>query len=208
MPASSNLAGVFNDALAEHTAIIRRLAAQQNAFQRVAALLCDCLRRGNKVIWCGNGGSAAEAQHLAAELIGRFCRPRAPLPSIALTTDTSVLTAIANDFGFEHVFERQIDALCQPGDVVIGISTSGNSANVCGALRRAHQLDAVTIAMSGTCDGRITDLADICLHVPSTNPARVQEAHQLLGHILCECIDRALAAEEQFENVGALDDLA
>ncbi len=208
MPLSMNLAGVFSDALAEHLAIIRRLTAQQDTFQRVAALLCDCLRRGNKIIWCGNGGSAADAQHLAAELVGRFRRPRSPLPSLALTTDSSVLTAIANDFGFEHVFERQIDALCQPDDVVVGISTSGSSSNVCAALRRAHELGAGTVAMSGSTDGRLAELADVCLHVPSINPARVQEAHILLGHMLCEWIDIAMVAEDLFESAGALDDLA
>ena len=205
---SLNLADVFHDAVAEHLAIIRRLTSQQDTFQRVAALLCDCLRRGNKVIWCGNGGSAADAQHLAAELVGRFRRPRSPLPSLALTADTSVLTAIANDFGFEHVFERQIDALCQPGDVVVGISTSGSSSNVCAALRRAYELGATTIAMSGNSDGRLAELADVCLHVPSANPARVQEAHILVGHMLCEWVDTAIAAEDQFERAGVPHDLA
>jgi D-sedoheptulose 7-phosphate isomerase len=207
MPPSSNLAGVFSDAVAEHLAIIRRLAAQHDAFQRTAALLCDCLRRGHKVIWCGNGGSAADAQHLAAELVGHFRRQRSPLASIALTTDSSVLTALSNDFGFEQVFERQIEALCQPGDVVVGISTSGESGNVCAALRRAHELDATPIAMIGGISGRLGKLADICLYVPSTNSARVQEVHILLGHMLCEWIDIAMSAEHQFENAGASNDL-
>ncbi len=208
MPLSSNLAGVFSDAIAEHLAIIRRLSAQHDAFQRTAQILCDCLRRGHKVIWCGNGGSAADAQHLAAELVGHFRRPRSPLASIALTTDSSVLTALANDFGFEQVFERQIEALCEAGDVVVGISTSGESGNVCAALRRAHELDATTIAMIGSVSGRIGRLADVCLHAPSTNPARIQEGHILLGHMLCEWIDIAMSAEHQFENAGALYDLA
>src|SRR5271166_1041601 len=198
MTTSLNLASVFTDAITEHLAIISRLDTQREAFECVAIRMTDCLLQGHKIIWCGNGGSAADAQHLAAELVGRFRRPRSPLPSLALTTDSSVLTAIANDFGFEHVFERQVDALCQPDDVVVGISTSGSSSNVCAALRRAHELGATTIAMSGSSDGRLAELADVCLHVPSTNPARVQEAHILLGHMLCEWIDIAIAAEDQF----------
>ncbi len=201
---SLNLSGVFSDAVSDHLAIIRRLAAQQDVFERAATLLHDCLLRGCKVIWCGNGGSAADAQHLAAELVGRFQRPRSPLPSIALTTNTSVLTAIANDFGFEQVFERQIDALCQPGDVVVGISTSGDSANVCAALRRAHQIDSPTIALTGASGGRLAKFADVCFRVPSNQPARIQEAHILIGHMLCEWIDVAMSSEHEFETAGTL----
>src|SRR5664279_670316 len=122
MPSSLNLSGFFAYALAEHVTIIRQLEAQQDSFERAAILITDSLLRGNKVLWCGNGGSAADSQHLAAELVGRFRRPRSALPSIALTADTSVLTAIANDYGFDQVFQRQIEALCLPGDVVVGIS--------------------------------------------------------------------------------------
>jgi D-sedoheptulose 7-phosphate isomerase len=200
MSSSLNLATVFNEALNEHVAIIRRLQAQQDAFERAAALITECLLHGNKVLWCGNGGSAADSQHLAAELVGRFRRHRSGLPSVALTADTSVLTALANDFGYEEVFKRQVDALCQPGDVVVGISTSGNSKNVCAALQRARQLHAVTIALTGRSGGRMAPLADVCIRVPSIDPARIQEAHILYGHILCEwielatCISQAIAA--------------
>ncbi len=203
MLSSLNLAGVFSDAVGEHLAIIRRLVNQKNDFERAAALLSDCLRHGGKIIWCGNGGSAADAQHLAAELVGRFRRPRSALASLALTTDSSVLTAIANDFGFEQVFERQLDALCQPGDVVVGISTSGDSVNVCAALRRAHELDATTIALTGESGGRLALFADVCLRVPSTQSVRIQEAHILLGHMFCEWIDLAVALENEFETAGA-----
>jgi D-sedoheptulose 7-phosphate isomerase len=202
MSPSPNLAGVFHDVIAEHLDIIRRLATLEDAFRQAAALLSRCLLRGNKVLWCGNGGSAADAQHLSAELVGRFRRPRGAVPSIALTTDTSILTAIANDIGFEQVFERQVEALCQQGDVVVGISTSGNSINVCSALRRARQLDAFTIAMTGVSGGQVAHYADVCLHVPSTDTARIQEAHTLLGHMFCECLDRAMCAEEEFEAAG------
>ncbi len=200
---SMNLAGVFSDAVGEHLAIIRRLVNQKKDFERAAALLSDCLLRGGKVIWCGNGGSAADAQHLAAELVGRFRRPRSALASLALTTDSSVLTAIANDFGFERVFERQLDALCQPNDAVVGISTSGDSVNVCAALRRARELDATTIALTGESGGRLARVADVCLRVPSTQSARIQEAHILLGHMLCEWIDIAMSREHDFETAGA-----
>src|SRR5579875_500573 len=149
MPSSLNLAGVFTDALSQHISIIRRLQAQEDAFERAAALITDCLLRGNKVLWCGNGGSAADSQHLAAELVGRFRRERRALHSIALTTDTSILTAIGNDYGYEHVFRRQVEALCAEGDVVVGLSTSGNSRNVCLALEAARSLGALTIAFTG-----------------------------------------------------------
>ena len=191
MPSSLNLAGVFTDALHEHISIIRQLEAQQDSFERAAILITDALLRGNKVLWCGNGGSAADSQHLAAELLGRFRRPRAPLASIALTTDSSVLTAIANDFGFDDVFERQVDALCLPGDVVVGISTSGNSRNVCAALEAARKRQASTVAFTGKNGSRIASFADVCLQIPSCDTARVQEAHILCGHILCEWVEIA-----------------
>jgi D-sedoheptulose 7-phosphate isomerase len=202
MSSSLNLAGVFTDALEQHLTIIRQLTAQQDSFERAAILITDALMRGNKILWCGNGGSAADSQHLAAELVGRFHRSRAALASIALTTNTSVLTAVANDFGYDEVFERQVEALCQAGDVVVGISTSGNSRNVWAALKKARHLRASTIAMTGGNGVRMQSLADACIRVPSTDPARIQEAHILCGHILCEwveiasCIHQAVTAEE------------
>jgi D-sedoheptulose 7-phosphate isomerase len=202
MPSSLNLAGVFSDALREHITIIRQLESQQDAFERAAILITDSLLRGNKVLWCGNGGSAADSQHLAAELVGRFRKPRAALASIALTTDTAVMTAISNDFGYDEVFERQVEALCRPGDVVVGISTSGNSRNVCAALEKARQLRASTVALTGGKGGQMAALADACIRIPSSDSARVQEAHILCGHALCEwvelasCIDRAISGSE------------
>ena len=202
MPSSLNLAGVFIDALSDHVSTIRQLADQQDAFERAAILISDALLRGNKILWCGNGGSAADSQHLAAELVGRFRHPRAPLASVALTTDASILTAVANDFGYDRVFERQVEALGEPGDVVIGISTSGNSRNVCCALEKARQLKAATVAMTGKNGGRLATVADVCIRVPSTDSARIQEAHILCGHILCEwvelasCIDHAVSIRQ------------
>ena len=199
MPSSLNLSGVFADAIAEYLTIVRQFVAQEDAFERVAVRITDCLLAGNKILWCGNGGSAADSQHLAAELVGRFRQTRRAFPSIALTTDTSVLTAIANDGSYDEVFERQVEALGQPGDVLVGISTSGNSKNVCAALAKARELGLFTVAMTGQTGGRMATLADVCLRVPSSDPARIQEAHILCGHILCEwielatCITRAVA---------------
>lgn len=202
MPSSLNLAGVFNDAIAEHLAVIREFEAQQDAFERAAILITDSLLAGHKILWCGNGGSAADCQHLASALVGRFRRDRAALFSIALTSDTSVLTGVANDYGYDTIFERQVEGICMAGDVVIGMSTSGNCQNVFAALRLAKQMHAGTIAMTGLQGGRLQAIADICLRVPARDPARIQEGHMLCGHILCEwvelatCISRAVAAGE------------
>lgn len=191
MTASWNLASVFTDAITQHLAIISHLDAQRDCFERAAMRMTDCLVQGHKILWCGNGGSAAAAQHLAAELVGRFRHDRRGLPSIALTTDTSVLTAIANDYGFAEVFERQVMALCVPDDVVVGISTSGKSKNICVALEKARELGAFTVAMTGETGGRMAALADVCLRVASSDTARIQEGHMLFGHILCEWIELA-----------------
>ena len=200
MTSSLNLSGVFMDAIADHLFTIQQLHEQQDCFERAAMHLTACLLRGNKVLWCGNGGSAAQAQHLAAELVGRFRRDRRAFASIALTTDSSVLTAVANDSGYEYVFARQIEALCVAGDVVVGISTSGKSPNVCAALERARERGAFAIAMTGKHGGRMANLADVSLRVPSQDAARIQEGHILCGHILCEwvelatCVNHAVAS--------------
>jgi len=199
MTTSLNLAGVFTDAITEHLATISQLDAQRDCFERAAMRMTDCLLQGHKILWCGNGGSAAAAQHLAAELVGRFRHDRRGLPSIALTTDTSVLTAIANDYGFGEVFERQVEALCVPGDVVVGISTSGKSKSVHAALEKARELGAFTVAMTGENGSRMAANADVCLRVASGDTARIQDGHMLFGHILCEwlelatCINHAVA---------------
>jgi len=196
MTTSLNLASVFTDALTDHLAIISQLDAQRDSFERAAIQMTDCLREGHKVLWCGNGGSAADAQHLAAELVGRFRSERRALPSIALTADTSVLTAIANDRGFAEVFDRQLDALCTPGDVVVGLSTSGKSRNVCAALQKARSLGAFTIILTGESGGRAAALADVCLRVASGDTARIQEGHILLGHMLCEWVELAICINQ------------
>ncbi|WP_456431834.1 D-sedoheptulose 7-phosphate isomerase [Nitratifractor sp.] len=149
------------------------------------------LREGGKILLFGNGGSAADAQHIAAELTGRFKKERRGLPAIALTTDSSAVTAIANDYGYERVFVRQLEALVRPGDLCIGISTSGNSANVLLALERARELECATIGLSGRDGGRMSEVCDLNLIVPSDDTARIQEMHIMIGHILCGIVDEA-----------------
>ena len=160
----------------------------------VAAKLCiDCLKNGNKILLFGNGGSAADAQHIAAELVGRYKTERKGLAAIALTTDTSALTAISNDYGYDCVFDRQVEALANTGDVAIGISTRGSSANVASALKLAKDLDCKTIGFSGRGGGEMNELCDINIVVPSQDTARIQEMHIVIGHTICHLIDLAFS---------------
>jgi len=175
--------------LAEHDAVMRTLADQADAFRAIAATAREALRNGGKICFFGNGGSAADAQHLAAELVGRFQIERAALPAIALTTDTSILTAVANDYGYEAIFSRQIEGLCRAGDLVIGLSTSGNSPNVLRGIETANRLGLETVGFCGGTGGRLAQIARQSLVVPSPKAARVQEAHIFLGHTLCEAIE-------------------
>jgi D-sedoheptulose 7-phosphate isomerase len=154
-------------------------------------LAIDTLKSGNKIILCGNGGSAADAQHIAAELTGRYKSERVGLPAIAITTDTSALTAISNDYGYERVFDRQVEALANSGDLIIGISTSGNSVNVINALKLAKDLGCKVLGLSGKDGGAMNDVCDINIIIPSDNTPRVQEMHILIGHTICQCIDDA-----------------
>ncbi len=170
----------------EHIEVIRAIRAFSGMLGELGKLMANRLAGGGKILWMGNGGSAADSQHLAAELVGRFSRERPALPSIALTTDTSILTAVGNDYGYEKIFARQIEALCQPGDVVIGISTSGNSANVLEGLKAARDRGAVTVGLTGGNGGSMHALVDYCLVVPSRDTARIQEAHILMCHMLCD----------------------
>jgi D-sedoheptulose 7-phosphate isomerase len=152
----------------------------------------DCLLAGNKVLFFGNGGSASDAQHLAAEFVVRYHKDRKAYAAIALTTDTSILTAHSNDYSFETVFDRQIEALGRPGDIAIGLSTSGNSANVISGIETARQNQIWTCAFTGDHGGKLKTFADDCICVPSSETARVQEGHILIGHWLCEALDEAL----------------
>lgn len=169
-------------------------AALMTACAQAAHACARALAAGGKILIAGNGGSAADAQHWAAELVGRYKRERRGLPAIALTTDTSALTAIANDYGYERVFSRQVEALGREGDVFIGISTSGNSANIVAALQVAREAGVTTIGMSGAKEGRMGTLCDIQIRVPSTDTPRIQEMHACIGHALCEFVELSLAS--------------
>jgi len=180
---------IFADAIADHLSVVELLRTQQATLQRIAIEMTRAIMAGNKILWCGNGGSAADAQHLAAELVGRFRRERRGLPSIALTTDTSALTSIANDYGYDVVFSRQVEALCVEGDVLVGITTSGNSKNVVAALHEGRKLGAFTVAFTGQGGGAAAEIAHAALCIGSKNTARIQEAHILCGHMLCDWIE-------------------
>lgn len=186
---------LFLDRLQEHLETLRSLQALASQFQMIAEHLSLAIQKGHKICFMGNGGSAADAQHLAAELVGRFQRERRGLPSLAFTTDTSVLTAIANDYGYDQIFARQIESLCQPGDVVVGLSTSGNSPNVLLGIARAKELGLFTVGLAGKDGGQLARLADQCLTVPSPKAARTQEAHIFIGHCLCEAIEDKIQPE-------------
>jgi D-sedoheptulose 7-phosphate isomerase len=183
-----SMTSLVSGTIDEHLAIVAALKSLESQLADVAKKITLALHNGGKVLWMGNGGSAADSQHLAAELVGRFTRERRGLASIALTTDTSVLTAIANDYSFASIFSRQIEAICNPQDVVIAISTSGNSENVLRAVSAAKNRGAFTVGLTGK-GGKIADLVDVCLFVPSGVTARIQEAHILIGHILCDCVE-------------------
>jgi D-sedoheptulose 7-phosphate isomerase len=172
----------IQQALYDHVELIRR----------IAATITQALRSGHKVLLCGNGGSAADAQHVAAELLGRFAREREAWPALALTTNSSTMTAIANDYDFERVFARQVEGLAVAGDVVVGISTSGNSPNVIRALETAREKNCSTIGFTGEHGGRLKDAVDLCFRAPSNNTPRIQEAHIVVWHIVCELVERDL----------------
>ncbi len=181
---------VIEKELENHRAVLEQtMAGLQHFIYTAGVIVTEALQRGNKVLLCGNGGSAADAQHIAAELTGRFKKERHPLPGIALTTDTSALTAIGNDYGFDQVFSRQVAALAKEGDVVIGISTSGNSLNVIYALETAKEMGCKAIGLSGKGGGKMVDVCDLNIIVPSDDTARIQEMHILIGHILCQLVD-------------------
>src|SRR5207253_10666427 len=163
------------------------------AIFEAAGLIIMCLRAGGKLLFFGNGGSAADAQHLAAEFIGRFVRERAGLPAIALTTDSSILPAVGNDYGFDQTFARQVQALGRPGDVAIAISTSGNSPNIIERVKAARKGYLQTIGLSGKDAGLLAAEADVVITIASTSTARIQECHITIGHLLCELTEEALA---------------
>jgi D-sedoheptulose 7-phosphate isomerase len=185
-------------ALAEHRDAFEALpGAAGDTLAAATRVVIAGLRAGGKILVFGNGGSAADAQHFAAELSGRYRGDRVPLAGVALTTDTSALTAIANDYGYDEVFARQVRALARSGDVAIGISTSGNSESVCRALAAARSIGAATLAFGGGSGGRMVALADHVVLVPSTTTARIQEAHALMFHVICDAIEEEFGLESR-----------
>ncbi|MBP7900833.1 MAG: D-sedoheptulose 7-phosphate isomerase [Gammaproteobacteria bacterium] len=168
-----------------------------NDFEHWVELCEQALGAGKKLLFIGNGGSAADAQHLAAELVVRFKLNRRGLPALALTVDSSALTAIGNDFGFDQLFSRQVEALGQPGDVLIALTTSGNSENVVKAVPVAQSMGIRVVAMTGASGGKIADMADMCLRMPSDDTPRIQEAHTLLGHMLCDLLEKRMFTSEK-----------
>lgn len=186
----------------EHKKVLEKtLQENANQISKVADICIKKLTNGNKILIFGNGGSAADAQHIAAEMVGSFGdQSRIALPAIALTTDTSALTSISNDFGYEFVFARQIEALANSGDIVIGISTSGNSVNIVNGLQAAKDKNCVTIGFSGNVGGKMNELCEENIVIPSKSTPRIQEMHILLGHIICEIID-SYFLEKKLQNL-------
>jgi D-sedoheptulose 7-phosphate isomerase len=169
-----------------------------------AEALIAAYRGGHKALFFGNGGSAADAQHLAAEFLGRYLRERHPMPAVALNADTSAVTAIANDYGYEHVFSRQLQALAAPGDVAVGISTSGNSQSVLEALTIARKMGLYTIGLTGATGGRMRELVDVLIAAPSNETPRIQECHILVGHALCDAVEQAVATASAAMGASAI----
>ena len=161
------------------------------AIEEAAQYMIECIQEGRTIFWCGNGGSAADAQHFAAELVGRFERERQAMSSIALTSDGSVMTSLSNDYGFGEVFRRQVEGLVRMGDVLVGISTSGASPNVLQAIEQANLQGAITIGLLGRQGGKIRQACRVAIVVPGDNTARIQEMHTLIGHILCDLVERS-----------------
>jgi phosphoheptose isomerase len=183
------MSSFFTTHLHNHIAAVGSLAELQPAIEDAGKRIATCLGRGNKLLLCGNGGSAADAQHIAAELVGRFVAERRGLPALALTTDTSILTSVANDYGYNHVFARQVEAHAREGDVLVGISTSGNSTNVIAAIDVASQLGCTTIGLLGNDGGKLKMHVDVPIVIPELQTAHIQECHIVIGHIWCAMVD-------------------
>jgi D-sedoheptulose 7-phosphate isomerase len=176
----------------EHHELLSRMNSTYNDIKKVSKILIDCLKKNKTVFWCGNGGSASDSQHLAGELVGRFVNDRKPLKSISLNADSAVMTCIVNDYGYEQIFSRQVEALGNEGDVLIGISTSGNSLNVLNALKVANDKNMQTVGLLGKGGGMVSSIVKQSIIIPSDSTARVQEMHILTGHILCDLIEDGL----------------
>jgi D-sedoheptulose 7-phosphate isomerase len=184
---------LINKSFHEHGELVKQVGAELSIMiYEVGLVLAKCLEEGGTIFWCGNGGSAADSQHLAAELVGRFKKDRRALRSIALTTDTSVLTCIANDYSYDDIFSRQIEAVGRKKDILVAITTSGQSENVLRAIKKSKELGLITISLLGKGGGSAQEISDYSLVVPSGSTDRIQEMHILIGHILCELIEDEL----------------
>ena len=181
----------------ESIAAVSALAEHYDTLAAIAARLLGCLRSGGTIYLCGNGGSAADAQHVAAEFVGRFLRERRPLPAVALTCNTSTLTSLGNDYGFAEIFSRQVQAHVGPQDCVVGISTSGTSPNVLAAMKAAREIGAATIGFTGARGHELAALCDACLLAPSEHTPRIQEAHLVAWHLICDAVERGIVEGEK-----------
>jgi len=186
------MSSLFLENLHEHLALFSCLESLDEPVARAATIITESLRNGGKLLLCGNGGSAADCQHIAAEFTGRFIKDRKPIAAISLTTDTSALTCIGNDYSFNEIFSRQVLALGRPGDILLGITTSGNSGNVLAAVEAAHALGLQTIGLLGRDGGKALNLCKHSIVVPSNVTARIQEAHILIGHTICGMVEKEL----------------
>jgi len=191
---STTRTGLISAYFAETETLIKQLTTLSAQIERAADAWINALRNGRKIVFCGNGGSAADAQHLAAELMGRFLLDREPMPALSLTVDTSALTAIGNDYGYENVFSRQLRGIGKKGDVLVGLSTSGNSPNVLRAFETARAMGILTIGFTVERGGKMEKLSDILLAVPHTQTNHIQEAHIVLGHLVCGLVEATLCS--------------
>ena len=188
---------VLSSKISTLTTLLASLLDQHEAaFNQSAEVFARALKQGNTIFWCGNGGSAAESSHLAVELIGRFKNNRRPLPSVSLNSDTSAITCIANDFGYDEIFARQLEGLAKPGDVLVVLSTSGKSENILRALRKANELGVTSIALLGKGGGPAANLANHRIVIESSETARIQEIHLLIGHTFCEFAEMEMGVEQ------------
>ena len=184
----------ISELLTEDTAVKKALLETQVAkIEALAMMMISTIKIGGKILVFGNGGSASDSLHIVAELVGRFRKERKPIPAIALSTNISLITALGNDYGFENIFERQIEGLGKKGDMALGISTSGNSKNVIRGIKKASEMNMKTAALTGKSEGELSRIADVSVNVPSSNTPRIQEAHITIGHIVCEIVEDALS---------------
>ncbi len=190
--ANEKIAAEFKRQLADSAELKRSLQDHADTLAAIAVAIVDAFKNGHRVYWCGNGGSFTDAHHIVGELVGRYMYDRPALPSFVLGAGVATMTAVANDYGYEQVFSREVKGVVQAGDVVVGLTTSGNSKNVCDALAAAQELGAFTIGLAGQKQARIDEVADLVLHVPSTLTPRIQECHIAVGHVICDIVEQAM----------------